>query len=342
MRAKYTLTRRTFITKAAIGAIAVLGAPAAPGLRHALADSGPGQYVCQYNSVRLRSSYGLSSPVIGVLNVGDVVNVTGESVDADGYTWIQVTVTKTGTDGWTALEFFTPVLGTVIWPEGTTVHVNANNVNLRSGPGLGDAVIGNYSTGTTATVIAGPEENDGYRWHKIEINGTVGWMATDYLSVGPGNGGTSGGLIGATMHVVANGLRLRTEPGLDARIIMTLDNGTTVTISDGPVTADGYTWYEVTFPGSAGVGWVAGEFLARGSGGVEPTGARLRVVDGPLNLRIGGGLGYDIITSLPAGTVVVIKDASFGEADGYTWMWVYLADTPSVSGWIAQGFTAPA
>lgn len=339
MNIQHTFSRRSLIRNAGIGVITILGASALSPTRAALADSGPGQYVCQYNNVRLRDRYGLSGTIIGALNVGDIVNVTGESVDADGYTWMNVIVTRTGTEGWTALEFFDAVVGTIVWPEGTTVHVTSNNVNLRSGPGLDDAVIGNYDTGTTATVITGPEESDGYRWHKVTINGVVGWMATDFLSVSAVDGGNDGGMIGSIMHIATNGLNLRSEPGLAARVIMVLDAGTTVSISDGPVYADGYTWYEVTFPGSAGVGWVAGEYLATGSGGVEPTGDRLRVVDGPLHLRTSGGLDGDIITSLPVGTVVIIKDASFGEADGYTWMWVYLEDTPAVSGWIAQGFT---
>lgn len=419
MNTTVTLNRRAFLHKATVTGLAVLGAATLPSARSALADSGPGQFICQYNNVRLRDNYGLSGNVIGTLNVGDVVNVSGDYVDADGYNWMYVTVTLTGTQGWTATEFFEPVIGSVIWPAGTTVHVNSGNVNLRSGPGLGYGVIGTYDAGTNATVVAGPEQADGYSWHKITIDGVTGWMATDFLALGAGDdsgggdwdagttvhvtsnnvnmrsgaglnfgiltsfdtgatgtitagpfpndgyewyelridgttgymvaeflaegvgdgGNGGGGPIGATMHVATDALNLRTDPNTSSRVVMTLTQGTTVTISDGPVYADGYTWYEVTFPGSAGVGWVAGEYLAEGSGGAEPTGARLRVIDGPLNMRFGPSLDSEILTSLPNGTVVIIRDASFVQADGYIWMEIYLENQPSVAGWIAQGFT---
>lgn len=412
-----TLTRRTLLRTAALGGATLLGAGLLPRLGSVLAESGPGQYTCDYNGVRLRDNYGLSSKTIGTLNVGDVVNLTGDSVTADGYTWIPVTVNGSGTAGWTALEFFSPVLGTIIWPAGTEVHVASDDVNLRSGPGLSYGVIGTYDSGTTATIVAGPEESDGYSWHKINIEGTTGWMATNFLTEGAGDGGSDSGWapgttvhvtsdnvnmrsgaglgrsviasfsegstgtvtagpfpadgytwyevridsaagymasdflaegtgnggddgsIGATMHVATDGLNLRSGPATSASIIMTLTSGSVVVIADGPVSADGHTWYKVTLSGRSGSGWVAGEYLAPGTGGAEPTGSRRRVVDGPLNLRAGGGLHYNVVASLPTGTVVVIKDASFGQADGYTWMWVYVEGDPATVGWIAQGFT---
>ena len=39
-----------------------------------------------------------------------------------------------------------------------------------------------------------------------------------------------------------------------------LDTGASATIVDGPVDADGYSWYEVST--AAGDGWVDGEYLA--------------------------------------------------------------------------------
>jgi len=416
MNTQHTLSRRTFLHASALGAITILGASALPHARTVLADSGPGQYICDYNNVRLRETYGLSGRVLGVLNVGDVVDNLGESADADGYTWIKVSVTATGTVGWTALEFFSPVLGTIIWPVGTAVHVASNNVNLRTGPGLGYAVIGNYNTGTTATIVAGPEESDGYSWHKIDINGTVGWMATDFLAEGAGNDGGSGSgwAAGTTVHVTSDNVNMRSGAGLDHSVLAVFSTGSTGTITAGPFPNDGYTWYELRIDGAAGymvdeflaegagsgtgngfpagasvrvttdlnlrtdpgtdaaivatygpsdiatiiagpiaangydwyqvelwsdtnVGWFAGEYLELAR--FEPTGSRLRVVDGPLNLRTGGGLDYAVVASLAEGTVVVVKDASLGEADGYTWMWVYVEDNPDLTGWIAAGFT---
>jgi hypothetical protein len=51
------------------------------------------------------------------------------------------------------------------------------------------------------------------------------------------------------------GLRLRTGPGLGYSVITTLSEGTQMTVIDGPVQADGYTWWKIT--GSPGTGWSA-------------------------------------------------------------------------------------
>ena len=49
-------------------------------------------------------------------------------------------------------------------------------------------------------------------------------------------------------RVVTDGLAYRTGPGTSAAKLGTLDAGTIVAITRGPVSADGYTWFEVTQP----------------------------------------------------------------------------------------------
>lgn len=335
MNTNIVISRRQLLQRATVTGLAVFGGATLYHGRQAFAQSGPSQYICQYNNVRLRDNYGLSSNVIGLINIGDVVNLTGDYVDADGYTWMSVTVVGTGQGGWTALEFFEPVLGTIIWPEGTIVHVNSDNVNLRSGPGLGYNVIGNYDSGTNATISAGPEEADGYSWHKILITGTSGWMATDFLTEGATDGG-GGGWSAGTYVTTTTDLNLRTGPGTGYSILTTYPAGTGATILGGPDAANGYEWYHVE-TSDTNVGWFAGEFLTPGR--TEPTGSRHRIFDGPLNLRSGPGLNSSIVTPLATGTIVVISDASFVQQDGYIWMPVYVESDPDLSGWIAQGFS---
>lgn len=59
----------------------------------------------------------------------------------------------------------------------------------------------------------------------------------------------------------AMGLAMRASPGTspDIPILMYLNPGTEVTVLQGPVDADGYTWWHVRFDGRDG--WCAGEFL---------------------------------------------------------------------------------
>lgn len=77
---------------------------------------------------------------------------------------------------------------------------------------------------------------------------------------------TDDGFAVGTLVVTVDALNYRTAPGLGAGVIMVLSPGTEGTISDGPVAADGYTWYALGVAGEghgAPAGWVAGEFLAR-------------------------------------------------------------------------------
>jgi hypothetical protein len=75
----------------------------------------------------------------------------------------------------------------------------------------------------------------------------------------------TGGLkIGATAWVQneeGKNLRRRSSPGLEASIVDGLAVGTQVTLLEGPVSDDGYTWWRIrTKDGREG--WVAGEGLA--------------------------------------------------------------------------------
>ena len=54
--------------------------------------------------------------------------------------------------------------------------------------------------------------------------------------------------VGAFGTVVASTLNVRTSPDTGAAVVTTVDAGTLLAITDGPVSADGYTWYEVTVP----------------------------------------------------------------------------------------------
>ncbi len=139
------------------------------------------------------------------------------------------------------------------------------------------------------------------------------------------------------MRVTADGLRLRSAPGTGSTIIDVYSRGDDGQVLAGPERASGYDWYQVELYTDGNVGWSAADFLEIAR--YEPTGTRLRVIDGPLRLREGGSLSAPVITLIPEGDVVVIADASVGRADGYTWWYVRLDGEPDVLGWIADGFT---
>lgn len=68
-----------------------------------------------------------------------------------------------------------------------------------------------------------------------------------------------------TVVVDADGLNVRTEPGLQGDVAVVVPRGLRATVVGGPTAADGYTWYRLEADGVAG--WVAGEFLTPAQSG---------------------------------------------------------------------------
>ena len=68
------------------------------------------------------------------------------------------------------------------------VQVTVDNVeqggclNLRASPGANATVLQCLPSGETARVVAGPSEQDGYRWWQVDRGG---WLAESYLAVKP-------------------------------------------------------------------------------------------------------------------------------------------------------------
>jgi len=70
----------------------------------------------------------------------------------------------------------------------------------------------------------------------------------------------------ATVNAEA-GLRVRSGPGTNFDLVITLPYAMVVDIVDGPERADNYTWWQIEFSTPEGVkqqGWVAGDFLDPG------------------------------------------------------------------------------
>jgi uncharacterized protein YgiM (DUF1202 family) len=137
-------------------------------------------------------------------------------------------------------------------------------------------------------------------------------------------------------------LNVRSDAGLDGRIVTTFGNGLRLLILDGPRDADGYTWYKVQGIGDSDedplVGWVASDFIA--AEGAEDNFASARwvvVSDGPVNVRMGAGTSRSIVTTMAEGeTASVIGRTGLSDANGYTWINLLLND--GSSGWVATDF----
>jgi uncharacterized protein YgiM (DUF1202 family) len=220
-------------------------------------------------SLNLRESAGLSADVLEVLDEGTELTIVSGPENADGIAWYEVTADDL--DGWVAGGFLQLVEdGTPTDPDfdaGSILLVNSDNLNLRDEAGLSGSPIGQLMEGDEAVVVSGPVEADGYTWYELDTDLGTGWSVDDFLTdTGNQDDGSSGGEddldqieIGAVVKVVDGELNLRESAGTGGTLITTLADGTELTVTDGPFSADGYTWFEVN--GDDGLGWVAGEFL---------------------------------------------------------------------------------
>jgi len=139
----------------------------------------------------------------------------------------------------------------------------SDDVNLRSGPGLGYRVLTIVPAGATVSVTGDASEG----WYPVRYENVDGWAYAEYVAIGGAAQGSASSVGSAgtrgTATVVTNLLNLRGGPGVGYGVVAQLPYGTTVQVVGDPQAGDGRTWVEVVTRGS-GQGWVAAEFLDAG------------------------------------------------------------------------------
>ncbi len=139
----------------------------------------------------------------------------------------------------------------------TVVSSNGKNVNLRSGPSTSYSSIKSVQPGTSVNILL-----KGNNFWKISVNGTVGYMASAYLSTSGGS--SDGGSVTPTTsgYVVVNNpntsalLNLREQPSSSAKILAQYPNGTRF-----EVIAQGETWCKVYGTASKRTGYMMTKYL---------------------------------------------------------------------------------
>jgi uncharacterized protein YraI len=216
---------------------------------------------------------------------------------------------------------------------GQSAVVNTDALNLRAAPGVGASVVAVLLSGMEGVIGDGPVALDGYSWYGFQVGALWGWSAGEFLA--PTGGGGAVFPVGATVVVATDALNLRTEPRLGAPVVAVLPSGTTGIVGSAPITADGFGWYGLQV--GALWGWSAGEFLSLLDGGGIGVGDAVRVVDGPLNLRTGPGLGNPIAAVMPTATLLQVMGGPVA-ADGWTWLQVF--NFGYGTGWAADAYLA--
>jgi uncharacterized protein YgiM (DUF1202 family) len=224
--------------------------------------------VVSTDALNLRSKASLTGSVLTVLPNGTAAVVVSGTLSGDGYSWYEIKAW--GQTGFAVADFLSPAGsdgnggggGGSQVPPSSKATVATNALNVRATAGTGAAVVTVLPWGTSVSVHSGPVSSGGYSWYEISSAAGSGWAAGEFLSFGGNGGGNSGGIGPGSTVVVSDGpVNLRKSSGIGGHLITTIPTGTKLSVSDGPVAAQGYTWVYVTTPSSVS-GWVAAEFLS--------------------------------------------------------------------------------
>lgn len=132
--------------------------------------------------------------------------------------------------------------------------ITGTDVRMRSGAGTDCDVIGVFDNGETVQVLASAQA-DGLTWYQVSrSDGSTGWVASDYCSMGGDTAANSTGTITGT------DVRMRASYSTDSDVLGYFDNGESVTILDD-VTSGGQRWLQVQ-RSDGSTGWVAADFVA--------------------------------------------------------------------------------
>ena len=223
--------------------------------------------------VNVRTGAGTDQSRVTSLNSGTAVTIVGEEKDGSGATWYKINYA--GGSGYMHSDYIT-VNGDNNNNNNNSGYekkdgtVNANSVNVRGGAGTGNSIVGNLSSGAAVTIVGEEKDSSGVVWYKIEYDGGSGYMHSDYITVGSGNGGNSNGsgsgnypmegIEGKEGVINAALVNVRSGANSDAEVMNTLKSGVSVLIESAEQDASGIIWYKVAFAGTSG--YIMAEYVS--------------------------------------------------------------------------------
>lgn len=243
----------------------------------------------------------------------------------------------------------------VIGGQAIVANTEGVGVNLRGAVGYDAPILFTVSEATTINVIGGPNTApDGSVWYNVEVNGTLGWIVSDYLTLPP----LAAGQVAIVSGTDGHGLRLREAPSLSAATLTVMPEGAEVSVAGPEQTDDqGMTWAHVSYGGLTGyaarsylsVGGTGGAVQAVPVSNPAPEAAPSGIVVGGnaevvntggagLNLRHDVGYGAGIATVAAEGEVVHVIDGPRYDAAGDPWWGV---DYKGIRGWMMGAYLAP-
>ncbi len=284
---------------------------------------GAGIYTVNATTLNVRSSPSVSAEKVGELPKGTRITVTGTK---DG--WAKFS------EGWVYMEYLTKVADaeTTTKAEETTTQssatvkgakymVNNSYLNVRSGPGTGNAQVGTLKQGDIITITETTKDG----WGKFD----KGWVYMSYLvkvadaetTTKAPETTTAATSAAAKYKVTATVLNVRSGPGTNNAQVGTLKQGDIITITE--TTKDGW--------GKTDKGWVSMTYVVKVADAETTTkapaaqGAQYRVNNSYLNVRSGPGTGYTQVGTLKQDDIITITETTKDGWGKFDKGWVFMS-----------------
>lgn len=267
-------------------------------------------------ALNMRAGAGTSYSVLTVMPLGVTVSLTGQSANGFyGVTW-------NGKTGWGAAEYLrvssgeppAPTTPAPTPPPATSgkTAVTTDDLNMRTGAGLGNPVVLVIPSGATVTLTG--QSANGYL--QVTYNGRTGWSAQDWLRVSSGSvpvntptpSPTPAPPVTSTKGtgITTDALNMRSGAATTFPVIQVIPASATVQLTG----KSSGTFLEVTYSGKTG--WSHRDWIKPQETETRPT--RSATVTEALNMRSGPATSYSVITVMPAGATVVLTGQ---EANGF-------------------------
>jgi len=219
-----------------------------------------------------------------------------------------------------------------------TVKVNASNVRVRKTASTSGAILTTLAKNTVVTRLEKKVEyKNGYYWDKVQLsNGTVGYIATNYLSSISTSSTTTNKT--ETVKVNASNVRVRKTASTSGNILATLSKGTKVTRLEKKVAyKNGYYWDKVQLSNGT-VGYIATNYLSSISTSSTTTNKTetVKINSSKVNVRKSATTSSKKIATLSKGTKLTRIEKKVAYKNGYYWDKVKLSN--GTIGYIASKY----
>ncbi|WP_052356575.1 C40 family peptidase [[Clostridium] dakarense] len=252
--------------------------------------------------LNIRSGAGTNHSVITKAYKGNTVEILDQSSG-----WYKVKLSN-GTVGWASGQYITKGSGNSSESsESGYGTVTTSTLNVRSGAGTSNSIIGKVYKGDRVELLA--SQNG---WYKIRLsNGSTGWASGDYITKGSGNSGNNSSESGYGT-VTTSTLNVRSGAGTSYSVIGKVNKGDRVELL-----ASKSGWYKIKLS-NGNTGWASGDYITKGSdnsgnnSGESSVSGYGTVTTSTLNVRSGAGTSYSVIGKVNKGDRVELLASKNG------------------------------